>query len=232
MVPVRSIPANPANYGGVRAGRPQYLVLHYTANDGDSDESNGRYFQNALSPAASAHYFVDDDSVTASVPEDRIAWHCGAYTYFHPRCRNRNSLGIELCDTSRDGRVSASGQTIRNAVWLAAALCRKYGIAPDHILRHYDVTHKRCPAYWVDDPSGFEDFRNRVKEELEMEQSARILVDGREYPVRRILRNGVSYLRARDLGAAFGCTVTAQGSTPVFTTRKEEGTAHGAECKG
>jgi N-acetylmuramoyl-L-alanine amidase CwlA len=231
MLPIRTIPANPANYGGVRAGRPQYLVLHYTANDGDSGRSNGRYFQNALSPAASAHFFVDDEGVTASVPEDMVAWHCGAYRYFHPRCRNRNSLGIELCDQNRDGRVLAGEKTIRNAVLLAAALCKKYDIPPKNILRHYDVTHKRCPAYWVDDPAGFEAFKRRVEEELEMVEKTVIVVDGREWPVRRILKNGVNYLRARDLAAAFGCRISARGSTAVFQTEKEEN-AHGAEPEG
>ena len=119
--------------------------MHYTANDGDSDESNGRYFQQPLNPVASAHYFVDDDSITQSVPEDFVAYHCGANSYRHPSCRNYNSIGIELCDAKRDGRVMATAKTIDNAADLVAMLCEKYGIPTDHIIRHYDVTGKLCP---------------------------------------------------------------------------------------
>ena len=54
------------NYGGSRtASQIKYLVLHYTGNDGDSDEGNGAFFSNTV-VKASAHYFVDDDSVTQS----------------------------------------------------------------------------------------------------------------------------------------------------------------------
>ena len=53
--------ANKQNYGGVRAlNTIKYLVYHYTGNDGDSDESNGKHFHNHI-VKASAHYFVDDD---------------------------------------------------------------------------------------------------------------------------------------------------------------------------
>ena len=65
--------ANKQNYGGARAlNAIKYLVYHYTGNDGDSDESNGRHFHNHI-VKASAHYFVDDDSVTQSVPDNYIA---------------------------------------------------------------------------------------------------------------------------------------------------------------
>ena len=39
--------ANKGNYGIVRATSAiKYLVIHYTANDGDTDENNGKYFKN------------------------------------------------------------------------------------------------------------------------------------------------------------------------------------------
>ena len=37
--------ANCANYGSKRdLSKIIYLVIHYTSNDGDSDEANGKYF--------------------------------------------------------------------------------------------------------------------------------------------------------------------------------------------
>lgn len=114
MKPVRVELAHRANYG-VRRGKIEWIVMHYTANDGDSGMSNARYFQKALNPVASAHYFVDDREIVQSVPDEYVAYHCGAYKYRHPFCRNYNSIGIEMCDSKRDGTVKATEQTIRNA---------------------------------------------------------------------------------------------------------------------
>ena len=66
MKPVRVELAHRANYG-VRRGKIEWIVMHYTANDGDSGMSNARYFQKALNPVASAHYFVDDREIVQSV---------------------------------------------------------------------------------------------------------------------------------------------------------------------
>ena len=60
--------ANKNNYGGKRStSNIKYIVIHYTGNDGDTDENNSKYFKNNI-VKASAHYFVDDDSITQSVP--------------------------------------------------------------------------------------------------------------------------------------------------------------------
>ena len=140
--------ANKKNYGGTRAlSSIKYIVMHYTANDGDTDENNGKYFANN-SVDASAHYFVDGDSVTQSVPDNYVAWHCGANTYKHPKCRNSNSIGVELCDERRDGTIYPTNNTIANALELVEYLMKKYNIPKENVIRHYDVTGKLCPAYW------------------------------------------------------------------------------------
>lgn len=124
-----------------------YIVIHYTGNDGDTDENNGNYFANN-SVGASAHYFVDDDSVTMSVEPKNIAWHCGDRVYYHSKCRNSNSIGIEICDDVRNGSVYPSAKTIENVVAFTKSLMKKYNIPPENVIRHYDVTHKVCPGYW------------------------------------------------------------------------------------
>lgn len=140
--------ANKNNYGGSRAlADIKYIVLHYTANDGDTDENNGKYFANNV-VKASAHYFVDDDSVTQSVPDNCIAWHCGGKTYKHASCRNANSIGVELCDDVKNGTIYPSAKTIANALELVEWLMKKYNVPKANVIRHYDVTGKLCPAYW------------------------------------------------------------------------------------
>ena len=145
---IKSRLANPANYGASRSlSAIQYIVLHYTGNDGDTDEANGNYFANNK-VQASAHYFVDDDSVTQSVPDSRVAWHVGAKVYYHADARNANSIGMELCDNKRDGTVYPTQKTIDRALELVRWLMKKYNIPPERVIRHYDVSHKLCPAYW------------------------------------------------------------------------------------
>lgn len=140
--------ANPKNYGGARAlDSIRFIVIHYTANDGDTANNNCLYFKNNV-VRSSAHYFVDDDGVMQSVPDDRIAWHCGAKTYKHAYCRNANSIGVELCDDVKDGNVYPSAKTIANAIELVEHLMKKYNVPRVNVIRHYDVTGKLCPAYW------------------------------------------------------------------------------------
>lgn len=143
--------AHKSNYGGNRSmASVKYCVWHYTGNDGDTDEANAKYFTSP-NRQASAHRFIDDDSVTCSVKFTRIAWHCGSETgkYYHTECRNYNSIGIELCDTKRDGKHNISKKTRENAVAYGKKLAIKYGFKQSEQLRHYDVTHKKCPAYWA-----------------------------------------------------------------------------------
>lgn len=140
--------ANRSNYGSSRStNNIKYIVVHYTANDGDTDENNGKYFKNNV-VKTSAHYFVDDDSVTQSVPDNYTAWHCGANKYKHKSCRNSNSIGVEICDDVKNGTIYPSAKTIENALELVRYLMHKYSIPKENVIRHYDVTGKLCPAYW------------------------------------------------------------------------------------
>ena len=148
MIQIKTNLANRKNYGEQRSTSDiKYIVMHYTANDGDTDENNGTYFHNNI-VGASAHYFVDGDSVTRSVPDENVAWHCGASTYKHASCRNRNSIGVELCDERRNGVIYPTPETIANALELVEYLMDKYNVPKENVIRHCDVTGKLCPAYW------------------------------------------------------------------------------------
>lgn len=156
-VPINYIPCNPGNYGGYRPlSAIRYIVIHYTANDWDSDTSNGNYFKNNV-VKASANYFVDDDSITISVPDEIYAWHCGGGLQgsgghsFYKVCNNWNSIGIEICDNTKDGRVMPTQRALANAQMLTAALMKKYNVPIENVIRHWDVTGKICPAYFVGD---------------------------------------------------------------------------------
>lgn len=159
------------NYGDKRSiSSIKYIVIHYTANDGDHDESNANYFHNDV-VKASAHYFVDDDSVTQSVPDDRIAYSVGGYKWkdcaetgggkLYGYAKNSNTINIEMCDTKRDGSIKATEATMANTAELCKKLMKKYNIKPDQVIRHFDVNGKHCPAYFMDSKKW-----NKFKERL------------------------------------------------------------------
>lgn len=165
--------ANRQNYGGVRSASDiKFIVIHFTANDGDHDESNANYFKNNV-VKASAHYFVDDDSVTLSVPELSVAWAVGGTKWkdcattgggtMYGKITNANSISIEMCDTVRNGTILATNKTMANTAALVKSLMKKYNVDIDHVYRHFDVNGKHCPAYFMNQ-SVWEGFKARLKE--------------------------------------------------------------------
>ena len=154
------VSCDPSNY---RAGRTQpvrYIVMHYTANNGDTAKNNCDYYHRVGGLQASAHYFCDEHGAMQSVRECDTAWHCGARAYWHPECRNANSIGIEMCSRKRaDGSYYIKPETVANAAALAREIMQRYGIDTEHVVRHYDVTGKHCPMPWVDDPAQWDAFK-------------------------------------------------------------------------
>ena len=142
-----------------------YLVVHYTGNRGDTAKNNADYFAREVT-GTSAHYFVDEREVWQSVPENHAAWHCGTKgTYYHPACRNANSIGVEVCMLDKQGRVRQA--SVDRAAALVRELMRKHGIPADRVVRHYDVTHKDCPAPMVSDPALWRAFQTKLTQEDE-----------------------------------------------------------------
>lgn len=174
MVDIKIKTANRSNYGGKRnIADIKYIVIHYTANDGDTDEGNGNYFANNI-VGASAHYFVDDDSITRSVPDDYIAWAVGGSKYkykkggtFYGKCTNANSISIELCDTKKNGVYDFTEATMKNAADLVKLLMKKYTVPVERVVRHYDVTGKVCPKPFVDDEKAWKEFKERLVNNME-----------------------------------------------------------------
>ena len=213
------VPADPSNYYAGRGGNSiKYIVVHYTANDGDTDEGNAHYFQGA-GRRASAHYFVDEDSVTQSVRDSDAAWHCGGVieSSHHPLrgiCMNRNSLGVEMCSDIVGGKYAITPQTVDRTVELVRWLMDKYSIDVDHVVRHYDVTGKLCPEPWVRDESLWRKFKARLtasvepepKKEADEVEKKNVLLNGKTYTCECICRDDVNYIKMRSLQQA-GFTV-------------------------
>lgn len=210
------VPTDPSNYYSGRGGNSiKYIVLHYTANNGDTAQNNADYFAGA-NRRASAHYFVDENEVVQSVRDTDAAWHCGGSieSDHHPLrgiCTNRNSLGVEMCSDIVGGKYVITAQTVDLAVQLVRQLMAKYRIPIDRVVRHYDVTGKACPEPWVRDESLWRKFKARLtapvepepkKEDDEVVEKKKVLLNGKTYECDVITKDATNYIKMRSLQQA------------------------------
>ncbi|UED70710.1 N-acetylmuramoyl-L-alanine amidase [Brevibacillus sp. HD3.3A] len=133
---------------------PKGLVIHWTANEGKGADAvaNRNYF-NKPTTEASAHYIVDDRQIVRCLPENEMGYHVGAKSYKPEALKQLSSypndctIGIEMC-VNQDGDFWTM---YKRTVELAADILRRYGWGVDKLWRHYDITGKNCPAYFVED---------------------------------------------------------------------------------
>lgn len=153
------IPCNKTNYYSKKKRKHsdvKFIVIHYTGNNNDKAESNGKYFAGA-NRHASAHFFVGQDgTIVKSVDLNRIAWSVGGAKYndcaatgggkYYGVCTNSNSVSIELCDN----KILCPSEEQVKAVAEVVKYIRKYCKNANYIIRHFDVTGKKCPALMTD----------------------------------------------------------------------------------
>jgi N-acetyl-anhydromuramyl-L-alanine amidase AmpD len=68
------------------------------------------------------------------------------------------------CKKNSNGEWYIEQKTIANTIELVKDLMKKYNIAPDNVVRHYDVTHKICPEPFVRNPKLWEEFKSKLNE--------------------------------------------------------------------
>lgn len=219
MVKIKVNLANSNNYGGERDLRNiKYIVVHYTGNDGDSDESNANYFKTHV-VQASAHYFVDGNSITQSVLDDRVAYSVGGKKWtdcaktgggkLYGVVTNANSISVELCDEVKNGKADFTEATIRNAIDLIRLLMKKYNIDLNHVVRHFDVNGKHCPVPFMN-AAAWGNFKTRLGGGEVVEKKT-FFIDNTPVAMDSILSEGVNFVKLRDILNALGYTVKVTG---------------------
>ncbi len=165
--------ANSGNFKKGRSDSIKYIVIHYTAGNGDTAKNNADYYAGNILKA-SAHYFDDEgDTIYQSVSDHDTAFSVGASIYKHPLCRNANSISIEMCSRNVNGSGRGAEdngwyfkeETEKNAVSLVRFLMKKYKVPKENVIRHFDVTGKICPAPYVNKYEGWERFKNALSNE-------------------------------------------------------------------
>lgn len=154
---MKTIKAKPISYSPAKRKRidVKYIVIHYTAGNGDTAVNEGNYFKNVNTRAAGAHFFVDQrGDIVKTIPLNHAAWAVGGTMYtntnggkYYRRCTNFNSVSIELCDNLAKDPSRAQIRAVRKVIKYIKRFCPN----AKTIIRHYDVTGKLCPARMVDE---------------------------------------------------------------------------------
>jgi N-acetylmuramoyl-L-alanine amidase len=156
------------------------LVVHYVGNPGTSAMFNRNYFENRKhvhNGYGSAHFIVGlSGEIISCIPVLEVAYHCGEdkqhgflYTDF-ARERfgtwpNSCTLSIEMCHLDKAGVFAPA--TLFKTEMLCACLCEEFDLDPiSDMIRHYDITHKICPRWFVDHPEYFEQFKASAKQRM------------------------------------------------------------------
>ena len=133
-----------------------YIVIHYLANPETTAQENHDYFESLKyrkDAYMSANYVIGiDGEIIHCVPDDEVAYASNQ--------ANSYSISIENCHVDDSGKFTDA--TYTSLVHLTAYLSDKYGMDREHIIRHYDVTGKDCPKYFVENPEKWEQFLDEV----------------------------------------------------------------------
>lgn len=135
----------------------KYIVVHYTGGTKDTARNNVDYFATGNTRYAGAHYFVDKTEICRSVDDNMIAWAVGGKGTPKNKVFNNNSISVELCSfKTYDAAVEAK------AVECVRALMDIYGIDKSRVVRHYDVTSKKCPLPYVNEEELWRGFLSKL----------------------------------------------------------------------
>lgn len=161
---IKKLLADPTNYRRGNIENKKYLVIHWVGA-ASTAKNNAQYFANNKRLLASAHFFVDDTEIWASVPMEDTAFSVGD-GQGKKGITNENSINIEMCcKVATIDELSYAGYTItektkNQAALLAACILLKY---PNLILaRHYDASGKWCPGLYVEYPLYWQKFKDKV----------------------------------------------------------------------
>lgn len=190
----KSMPCSKDIYTKSKSTRKiEYIVIHFVGDGGVPAKNYAKCNrENNAHREASWHYVVGDSTenykIYQSVEDNDVAWHCGAKSYIHPKCRNNNSIGIEHCCYWKNGKAYFEDGTIKASVELVVELMKKYNIPIENVITHNAVTGKACPQPFLYNDGKWEDYIKQIKDKLTSNVEDKELADA----VSKIIRSGIS----------------------------------------
>ena len=155
-VDVQIIDIDGASRRGTSLSDINDIVIHYVGNPGTSAQANRNWYANPSSNVSS-HFIVGlKGEIIQCIP-----LHEKSSASNH---RNSDTISIEVCHPDASGKFNAA--TYDSLVDLTAWLVKSCGLTVDNVIRHYDVTGKECPRYYVRNEDAWNQFKADVKEKL------------------------------------------------------------------
>jgi N-acetylmuramoyl-L-alanine amidase CwlA len=155
-IDVQHLTINDYSRPGEQTDGINYIVIHYLGNPKTTAQQNHDYFESLKdlqNVSMSANYVVGlEGEIIECVPPGEIAYASNSM--------NHESISIENCHLDETGMFTE--ETYESCVKLAAYLAAEYNIDRDHIIRHYDVTGKLCPLYYVENEDKWEQMKDDI----------------------------------------------------------------------
>lgn len=159
-IDVQLLDINEYSRPGIESDGITGIVIHYTANPGSTAQENRDYFEglkDSHETSASSNFVVGlEGEIIQCVPTWEVAYASNE--------RNKDTISIECCHPDETGKFTE--ETYQSMVQLTAWFCRKYSLTADTVIRHYDVTGKNCPKYFVENEEAWANFKEDVANAL------------------------------------------------------------------
>lgn len=169
---VELLDVNEYSRPGISLEQINGIVIHYTANPGSTAQNNRDYFEglkDSHETKVSSHFVVGiEGEIVQCIPSSEIAYASNS--------RNSDTLSIECCHTDETGEFTEA--TYTSLVRLTGWLCYRFNLTSEDVIRHYDVTGKICPKYYVDYPDAWEQFKADVGKQIKTVEQEVLAAEG------------------------------------------------------
>ena len=137
---------------GVMLEGVRNIVIHYVGNPGTTAQQNRDYYANPSSEVSSHFVIGLKGEIIQCIP-----LHEKSSASNH---RNKDTISIEVCHPDESGKFT--DETYDSLVKLTVWLCEVCGLDSSDIIRHYDITGKQCPLYFVTHEDAWKKFLQAV----------------------------------------------------------------------
>lgn len=151
-VSVQLVEVNGSGRRGEPIDRVTDIAIHYVGNPGTTAQQNHDFYDQPTT-TVSSHFLIGlDGEIIQCIPLDEKS--------SASNDRNIDTLSIEVCHPDETGKFNQASYD--SLVKLTAWLCDYTGIGRDQVIRHYDITGKLCPLYFVEHKDAWNQFLQDV----------------------------------------------------------------------